>query len=307
MHAVPSLKERAAAACWAAFAADSLALSAHWVYDTRAIRQTLGRPDALAAPMDPRYHKNRSAGDLTHYGDQMFVLLESVAATGGFDLDDFFGRWRKLFDGYDGYIDSATRTTLERIEFGEGPQSCGSNSNDLSGASRLAALVPALHDDLDALVAAARAQAKMTHNNPLVLDAAEFFARAIHAGLGGASVSDALDTASRERYIAAPIESWLAQGREFSAGDTVSAVATFGQSCHIEGAFRSTVQIVLRHADDLREALVDNVMAGGDSAARGMLVGALLGAVHGPKALPPEWTGGLTRREAIVTLLNSLR
>ncbi|MGA2940205.1 MAG: ADP-ribosylglycohydrolase family protein, partial [Syntrophobacteraceae bacterium] len=43
---------------------------------------------------------------------------------------------------------------------------------------------------------------------------------------------------------------------------------------------------------NLREALVENVMAGGDSAARGLVVGMILGAHLGFEAIPSEWLSG---------------
>jgi len=45
-------------------------------------------------------------------------------------------------------------------------------------------------------------------------------------------------------------------------------------------------------------------MAGGDSAARGMLVGMVLGAHLGPESLPIEWVSELGDREKIEILLD---
>ena len=45
------------------------------------------------------------------------------------------------------------------------------------------------------------------------------------------------------------------------------------------------------------------MMAGGDSAARGMAVGMVLGAHLGVEAIPQEWIEGLKKREEIEELL----
>lgn len=290
----------------ASFAADSLALGAHWIYDATLIRERFGRVETLFAPGPDSYHKNRSAGDFTHYGDQTFALLESVAAKGGFDLGDWFARWKSLFAGYDGYVDGATRNTLSRVEFGEGPETCGSNSSDLAGASRIAPLVLALADDTEALVAAARAQTRMTHNNILVVEAAEFFARASAAALRGARPVEALKAAAEADYVSAPMADWLERGLGLAEADSVAAVSQFGQSCNINGAFPGVVQLIARHESDLAAALTDNVMAGGDSAARGLLVGLVLGASLGPDALPAGWRNGMRKAAAIEDLAASL-
>ena len=58
-------------------------------------------------------------------------------------------------------------------------------------------------------------------------------------------------------------------------------IKQFGQMCGIAAALPGALHLVLKYPDDLRTALVENVMAGGDSAARGMVVGMMLGAPSG--------------------------
>jgi ADP-ribosylglycohydrolase len=300
------VRDRARAAVLGSLAGDCLALGPHWIYDVGAIAARFGRVQGPTAPGPDSYHKNRGLGQFTHYGDQTLVLLRSVAAKRGFDLADFFGRWRTLFAHYDGYVDGATRNTLSRIDFGEGPETAGSSSHDLAGAARIAPLVFALREDLPGLVAAARAQTRMTHNTPLVVDSAEFFARSAHAALHGAGPVEAMTQAAQAKYMALPAKDWLAQGVEFAARDSVAAIAHFGQSCNVDGGFRAVAQLIARHPGDLREALVDDVMAGGDSAARGLLAGMVLGAALGADAAPAEWLAAMRAAPEIEQLLAGL-
>ncbi len=79
-----------------------------------------------------------------------------------------------------------------------------------------------------------------------------------------------------------------------------------GQSCYTPGAFPSVIQLIARYESDLKEALIQNVMAGGDSAARGMAVGMLLGAHLGEAAIPALWLAELERGEEIRGLLVEL-
>jgi len=62
----------------ASFAADSLALGVHWIYDAAKIKQDFGRVDALRKPLPNSYHPTKEKGEFTHYGDQTFVLLEQI-------------------------------------------------------------------------------------------------------------------------------------------------------------------------------------------------------------------------------------
>jgi ADP-ribosylglycohydrolase len=86
----------------------------------------------------------------------------------------------------------------------------------------------------------------------------------------------------------------------------VEAIQELGKTCHAPHAFPGTVQLIARHEDDLPEALIQCVMAGGDSAARGMLVGMVLGAYQGMEAIPEQWMQDLQARQEIDELLNKL-
>ncbi len=66
------------------------------------------------------------------------------------------------------------------------------------------------------------------------------------------------------------------------------------------------VHLIAKYENDLKEALIQSVMAGGDSAARGMLVGMVLGAHLGPDSLPMEWVSKLIDREKIEVLLDRI-
>ncbi|MCD6293816.1 MAG: ADP-ribosylglycohydrolase family protein [Deltaproteobacteria bacterium] len=171
---------RAITMVMASFAADSLALGAHWIYDTQTIEAYLGRVDALLKPQPDSYHSTKALGDFTHYGDQMFVLLESLTAQKGFSPGDFSTRWKTLFENYNGYVDQATQGTLAGYDSGKGPKGGGSPSDDLAGAARIAPLVYAYSDHLENLIDAAKTQTQMTHTNPLTVESA---ARGVVVGM----------------------------------------------------------------------------------------------------------------------------
>lgn len=154
----------------------------------------------LLKPAPDGYHATKAKGEFTHYGDQSFVLLESIAAHKGFDLAHYFDRWRVLFKDYTGYVDQATRITLSNYASGKTAETAGSPSNDLAGVSRMAPLV--FHDRYDptALIKDVRAQTAMTHQDPLTNDSAEFFATVSRKVLGGASPTKALQQVAAERF-----------------------------------------------------------------------------------------------------------
>ncbi len=291
------------------FAGDALALGSHWIYDPHRIARDFGRTDTLTAPPPDSYHAGKQAGDFTHYGDQTLVLLESLAACRGFDLQDFARRWRALFQDYRGYRDGASRKTLERFEFGTGPENSGSTSVDLAGASRLAPLVYALHRQPEALVAAARAQTKMTHAATNVVDAAEFFARATLLALEGAAPRSALERAATATFATPDIPAWVRKGLASVEQDTVTALNALGPTCHVDEALPGVVHCIAKYPDAPQEAMVQCVMAGGDSSARVMLVAMVLLAWPengGLAALPQAWITGLRKGADIERHLQAL-
>lgn len=297
------MDERGRAMVMSSFIADSLALGAHWIYDTESISRVFGRVDSFLKPGPDSYHSTKEKGDSTHYGDQTFVLLESVAERKGFELYDFSVRWQVLFDNYDGYIDQATRGTLSHYEAGGKADEAGSPSDDLAGASRVAPLVYCYRNDVDKLVEAARAQTRMTHNNGGTIDSAEFFSRVAWLVLRDASPITAMERVSKEHFGDSPVSKWVAAALKSKSEKSVQAISRFGQSCHTEEAFPGVVHLIAKYENDLKEALIQSVMAGGDSAARGMMVGMVLGAYLGLESLPQEWLSQLRKGDQILELL----
>ncbi len=47
----------------ASFAADSLALGVHWIYDTDKIKKDFGRVDTLRKPLRDSYHPTKEDGE----------------------------------------------------------------------------------------------------------------------------------------------------------------------------------------------------------------------------------------------------
>lgn len=292
------------AALYSSFAADALSLGPHWIYNQAKLKRLY--PEGLAEFDDPRseYHPNRRAGQFTHYGDQALTLLRNVAFRGWSELR-WSEDWRAMWDGYNGFLDGATRDTLANSDAGS---PAPSTSNDLAGASRMVPLLVALQDQsLENKIAAVRAQTALTHGDPSVPDAAEFFVRAAEAIFAGSSVSEAISSAASVSYDHLPADEYLRQAQEAAASpDHFAASAQLGLTCHLPEAFPVTLHYALRFADDLPGALSANAVTGGDTSARAILLGLLLGGAHGFQALPWDWVHSLAAYREIESLLTLL-
>lgn len=284
------------------FVGDALALGPHWVYNTNVIDKKFGRVQQYFDPL-VSYHAGKKKGDFTHYGDQMLLLLESLATVSGFDEREFAEAWQSFFIDYDGYQDKATLTTLQNMTEGANLLESGSSSDDLGGAARIAPIVYRYANDMKSAIQAARHQTALTHNNPSVLDSAAFFVSLTFRVLAGEKPSEVIPDLLENQFQNTDIADDISLGLASQNKDTRTIIAEFGQMCSVEAALPGTIHLISKYENDFEEALVENVMAGGDSAARGMLVGMVLGAHHGFDALPKNWLDTLNARNKINNFL----
>ena len=300
------MQPQATAMVLASFAADSLALGAHWIYDTEEIDRRIGRVDSLRAPLPGSYHPTKKKGEFTHYGDQALILLEHLAETGGFSASGFAATWRTRLTEYHGYIDKASAATLDNMARRMPPDQCGSHSTDLGGAARIAPLLFFYRDDRQSLLGAVRQQTAMTHNHPATLAGAEFIAKTAWAVLHGSSPTAALEGALEEGVADIDLDNRIRNSLDSAGKDTRTMIKQFGQMCGIATALPGVVHLIISYENDLTTALIENVMAGGDSAARGLVAGMILGAHLGRQAIPVEWLTGMAHYPYIETMLSSL-
>ena len=107
----------------------------HWVYDQEEIAAAF--PSGIRKPEAPisKYHDGKSAGELTHYGDQAVMLKRSLEKRSGFDAEGWREDWLAAMRDYAGYVDGASRETMK--SGGTSP----SDSDDLGGAARIAPIL----------------------------------------------------------------------------------------------------------------------------------------------------------------------
>lgn len=291
------------------FIGDAIALGPHWIYDQEVIAREFAGLDGYRDPAT-KYHPGKSAGDFTHYGDQALLVLRSIAAHGGFDLAQFASRWRAYWENPDtiSYCDKATKATLANLQSGKPLGEVASSSSDLGGAARIAPLFLLPWPNDGELIAAARQLTGFTHGDPAVIESAEFFTRVALAVLRGGHVGEALKNTASLWHWNAIQSTWFEKSVISSASTigTAAALKEHGLSCDIADAFPSVCHLLLRHHADPRAALLENALAGGDSAARGLIIGLVLGARHQAESLPAQWISALKARGEIEALMQAI-
>ena len=280
---------------------DAICLGPHWVYDQQEIVDKIPKPEQFHNPVTD-YHPAKHAGDQTHYGDQAVLLFMYLQKAKSFDLDGYAKAWRSFWEDSDtfSYRDGATKETLKNLQSGLPAKNAGSRSHDLGGASAIGALFTIEWQDDDSLLAACREVTAFTHNDPDVLGVAEFFAKVILAIQSGKSIVEAIDAVAPS--LNGTLGRWLDAARRSAAADKtdLEALADHKLSCRVDGAFPGVCHLLLRHPTDPFVAMVENARAGGDNAARGMMLGMVYGAAEIIGSLPLEWTEELTARKLII-------
>ena len=259
--------------------ADAYCLGAHWVYDETQLKNLPINWEDLNAPQ-AMWHKGKEKGDFTHYGDHGKWLYEFILEKSSFDPSEYASFWVKKMEDYQGYVDGSSRETLEILK--NNPQSlCCAASHDLSIIGRIAPLL-LVSETKEEFLANTQAFVSLTHNSSVVQKAAQFFAAVLFDVALGADIADTLKHT--------PIDPLLARARGAAMNskcqDSFNTIRTFGPACSVEGGFEGTIHVLISY-DDYKSAMISNAKAGGDNAARGMIIGMIMGAAN--KEIPQMW------------------
>jgi ADP-ribosylglycohydrolase len=284
---------------WGSLVADSHALGVHWIYDQERIRKEVGLVEELLPPAT-HYHPGKVAGDFTHYGDQTLWLLHSLDQNKGWNRDRFYLEWKVKMGKYKGYHDHASHETYDQMMAGKFP--AGSMSTELGGAVRIAPLLFYYYNDPN-LFNYVQEETAITHRSRKVLDAAQFLASVVKLVVEGVQPMDAMEKAVSDLPADSTIGPLITKGLKADSLQANDVIKNFGQTCDIAHALPSSIYLIKCFEENYALALEANSMAGGDSAARGMFVGMVLGAFHGVEGIPKAWIDALREKETIEKLI----
>jgi len=271
--------------------ADALSFGSHWVYDTEKLADNYsGIIKKYTAPM-AKFHEGKKAGDLSHYGEQAFALLQSIKDNNGFDLKQFRDDWVQYLENTEMYMDHAMKDSMQKFKDSE--TIIGAENVELGGISR--SLPVFIEEEISKkefldLV-------HLTHNGEVVDQTAEFVFNVIQEVLAGKDYKKAIeDNKGINQFVE---ESF----KKIGSKDKIVANANDrGQGCSIKQGFPIVLD-VLWNADNLLEALTLNIMAGGDTSARAMVIAAVISAAEGLNSIPEKLTTGFNKSEAVNELL----
>jgi hypothetical protein len=70
-------------------------------------------------------------------------------------------------------------------------------------------------------------------------------------------------------------------------------------ACYLQSNFPTAVSMSYKHGGDFEAAMLANANCGGENVARGMVMGAILGAAHGASRIPQHLKEGLKNHQGI--------
>ncbi|MEP5760445.1 MAG: ADP-ribosylglycohydrolase family protein [Litoreibacter sp.] len=281
------MTNRKASALMGALIADAAALGLHWVYDVERITNAVGQGSAAFVPLDIKHfeskpiffvHGARKDGMLSQYGEVLALAMTSILKHNGFTTQTYQTDYAAHFGPggqYQGYIDHPTRGTLANIAR-EQLDPSGVDDDQHPALATLPAIVARYGADPAQIERAI----KVTNVNDDADHYGAIFAQTLAAVLSGTPLKDALKAAANAPDLQAALDTTETSSTEYGA--------VTRRACHLPQGVPLSWHI-LNNSSSYQEAIEANVLAGGDSCGRAIIVGALAGAAHGMKGIPHEW------------------
>lgn len=299
---------------------DAATTSGHWVYNVAALDELKDRTKsdlAFNAENICPYYKVE-LGDHTLYGSQSQVTAEYILeASGSQGLPDkqpelsiaaYTERFRAFF------LDEKRFGPFPAPAWarGEPPLPYGWRSKSLKeflagdeltddqpdGIARSLPLVallptPTTPEELDALLSNVDRFVAVTQTAEKARTAAAFVAVVLVRVLNGDSIADGIAQAL-ERFESKFPEAESAEIRKLLQPESLSIghreyVAAHGAGCALPGSLFGALHSALKFSTDYQQAIEQTITAGGDSASRACIVGALVGAANGIEHVPAAW------------------
>uniref|UniRef100_A0A8C7M1N1 Selenoprotein J n=2 Tax=Oncorhynchus mykiss TaxID=8022 RepID=A0A8C7M1N1_ONCMY len=329
-----SLADRALGAIIGSAVADAAAQPLHWVYDLDKLDGFLNEaptPEFRPKSANPFYR--RDTGNQSCYGDQAFVLLESLSECGGLNVNDlrkrtynFFGP-RSEYDTpvNDPYRDmsgprpqlpiegpwrhGSIKSFMKNMDAGKEETGCETDFQP-DGIAKLAPIV-ALYAGKPDMLEKVEEAVRVTQNNDACVAETLAAARILeHFILNGPdekvldSVLDQLTDPDRKQPqdLDKAVVGHIYQVREnLSKAHQDLIPSVFPNSCGLPGSFQAALHGVLT-AKEFDQAIRDTMVCGGCTCSRSSFIGACLGAQIGLQGIPNSWKTKTLRYNSLLEL-----
>ncbi|KAI7809917.1 selenoprotein J [Triplophysa rosa] len=304
--------ERAIGAIIGAAVGDSAAQPLHWVYDLQKLSVLLSempQPEFWPQSANPFYRRN--TGQQSCYGDQAFVLLESLSESGGLSVDDLQQRTYRFFGPgseydtplNDPYRDkgaprpqlpiegpwrqASLKSFIKNVDAGK-----AETDNQIDGVAKLAPVV-ACYAGKPEMLERVEEVIRVTQNNDMCVTVTLAAARFLeHFILNGP------DPKAMEAVLEQLSDPNRSNPQEL---DKAIIETQRAHSCCLPGAFQAALHGVLT-AKSYEQAIRDTMSCGGCTCSRSSFIGACIGAQVGLEGIPSTWRSKTLRYNTLLDL-----
>ena len=306
---------------------DALAMPVHWYYNRQALMNDYGLVTGYLAPRNPHpdsilwrstyvapnpkgeilhdqarywgrrgihYHQFLRAGENTLNVKICRLLIESINQTGAYDADDFLRRYIAFMtepgNHRDTYAEEYHRNFFANYAKGMPPRKCGVEEKHIGGLIGLIPVVLFYVNQSDKARESALTHLALTHPGTKMKTAGALIIDILLKVLSGFSLREVIleeIEAQNNPLLGHPFVKLLNDPDDRVIGPR------FSPACYVEDSVPAVVYLALKYHDDPENALIVNTNLGGDNAARGAVLGAILGAAHGVEKFPGRWVDGL--------------
>lgn len=278
---------------------DKYTLGLHWIYDTDKVKERFkDNVDVFDVEKDS-FHKTKSKGDFTHYGDILVHFMEYMSSVDALDVATYYENFVSWMNEYKGYKDHATKMVIENFNDGNYK---GSDSSELGGLVKISPILLKYADQPELAKLYAIAFTKATHDHPIPVTLATFFTDLVYNLQNEMILTQAIDEALKSMPMM--IVDLYKKATKVLELEPVEAIKELGQACPSEMAFPSVLYLLLKYQSDADSLFKANVLAGGDSAARGMMLGMVMGAAG---FMDEKSLETMNQKEHVIELIESLK
>ena len=306
---------------------DALAMPVHWYYNRHALYRDYGYVTDYIAPRNPHpdsilwrssyrapnprgeilhdqarfwgqkgihYHQFLKAGENTLNLQICRLLIGSINLTGRYDRDDFVQKYISFMtepgNHNDTYIEECHRHFFFNYAKDRPIDKCAVEEKHIGGLIGIVPIACFYAGHQRTAREAALTHLALTHPGKKMETAALLVMDILLDILSGVPLETAISKrfeAQTHPLLGFPLMKWLNEPDEMIIG------SRFSTACYVEDSVPAVLYLALKYHSDPQKALIVNTNLGGDNAARGAVLGALLGAAHGEDGFPLRWIEGL--------------
>ena len=178
----------------------------------------------------------------------------------------------------------------------------GANDIQLPAISKLPALA-AIYTNHSELSQHIESAVRVTNNNDIAVSYGHIASKMMEAAITTQHIDKIIEAG---RQAATPDSLLLIDNALNTSNKTTSEFTKhIGMSCNLELGIPSVFHTLNQHLN-YQESIRQNILAGGDSCGRSILLGAILGAVHGigtEKGIPSTWHEKLNKKQSVARLM----